>query len=493
MSVAPCNNTGSRNLEFAGITGHVPPYNGVWIMLLARVAKTIHRYRMFEPGQCAGVAVSGGADSVCLLHVLLELAPQWGLTLCVLHLNHGLRGQESRRDEEFVRDLAARLGLAVTVRAVDVAAAPDNLEQAARHARLAFFRDQLAAGSVSRVALGHTRSDQAETVLFRFLRGSGSAGLAGIRPATDDGLVRPLLEEDRAQVEQYLRQRGIAWREDSSNASLQFARNRIRHHLLPQLERDWNPAIRHTLSQTADWAQAEEEYWDAEIHRLAPSHLAERDGAVIATADSLRGLPLAAARRLVRHALDRTRGDLRGVDFGHIAAILKLASIPEGHGRVQAPGVEVIRSFGWLRFSRPGANRGPVAGYCLAASVPGIVRVPGTDIAISLELIEKAETIEPIDCVYNGETGFIDWRILSGALEIRNWRPGDQYQPMGSTGEEKIKTLFQKARIPLWERRQWPVITDGPAIVWTRRFGPAERFVARPGCAAMLQIREAAS
>jgi tRNA(Ile)-lysidine synthase len=461
-------------------------------MLADRVAETIHRYRMFEPGQHAGVAVSGGADSVCLLYLLLELAPRWDLRLSVLHLNHGLRGEESQQDEEFVRSLAARLGLEATVRAADVAASPDNLEQAARDARLAFFREHLAGGSVARIALGHTRNDQAETVLFRFLRGSGGAGLAAIHPVTAGGIVRPLLAADRAEVEQYLRRRGIAWRQDSSNASLQFARNRIRHQLLPQLRREWNPAIGDTLTRTADWALAEEEYWEAEIGRLAARHLVERDGAIVAGVESLRELPLAAARRLVRRALERAKGDLRGVNFDHIAAILKLASAAVGHGRVAAPGVEVTRSLDWLRFVPRGADPSKT-GYRFEAPVPGTLRVPGTGIAISLELIEKAETLESADSVYNGETGCLDWHSLSGSLELRSWRPGDQYQPRGSTGEEKIKILFQKARIPLWERRQWPVVTDGSAIVWTRRFGPAAPFAARPGCAVVLRIREAGS
>jgi len=146
--------------------------------MVSRIERTIERYHMFQPGQSVGVAVSGGADSVCLLHVLLELAPRWDLRLSVLHLDHGLRGEESRGDARFVRELAGRLGLPVCIREVQVAAAPDNLEQAARKARLAFFRERIASGAVERVALGHTRSDQAETVLFRFLRGSGTAGLA---------------------------------------------------------------------------------------------------------------------------------------------------------------------------------------------------------------------------------------------------------------------------------------------------------------------------
>jgi tRNA(Ile)-lysidine synthase len=456
--------------------------------MLSTVAETIRRHRMFEAGQHVGVAVSGGADSVCLLHVLLELAPRWDLHLSVLHLNHRLRGEESCQDEQFVRELAARLGLPAIVHAADVAAVDDNLEQAARHARLAFFREQLAA-SMTRIATGHTRNDQAETVLFRFLRGAGG-GLAAIRPVTREGIVRPLLDVSRAAVEQYLRERGIPWRDDSSNASLQFARNRIRHQLLPQLAREWNPAIGEALHRAADWTLAEEAYWDAEIARLAAQFLTERHGAVLFRAAILRELPLAAARRLVRHAIERVKGDLRGIDFDHIAAIIQLGSFSHGHGRVQVPDLEAERSLDWVRLANSSAARISAPGYRLPAPVPGLVPIPGTDFAISFEMVQEPETGSPPDSVYNGETGCLDWYALSGPLEIRNWKPGDRYQPKGSAGEEKIKILFQQARIPQWERRQWPVLTDGSVIVWARQFGVAAPFAAHPACTRVLRIRE---
>jgi tRNA(Ile)-lysidine synthase len=460
-------------------------------MLLSTVAETIRRHQMFSRGQRVGVAVSGGADSVCLLHVLLELAPEWDLRPAVLHLNHGLRGEESCQDERFVRELADRLGVPAILRAVDVAATPGNLEEAARRARLAFFHEQIAAGDLDRVATGHTGNDQAETTLFRFLRGSGGAGLAGIRLVTSEGLVRPLLEVTRAEVEEYLRERGIAWREDSSNASLRFARNRIRHQLLPQLAAEWNPAIVETLRRAADCASVEEQYWEAETGRLAAQFLGERDGAVLVRVEVLRQLPLATARRLVRRALETAKGDLRAVDFGHIAAIMKLVMSGAGHGRVQAPGVEVERSLDWLRFVNSRKARKPFEGYQLRAPVPGVVRVPGTAKAIALELIEMPETIGPRNSVYNSETGWVDWCVVSGSLEIRNWRPGDRFQPAGSAGEDKIKTLFQNARIPRWERRHWPVVTDGSAIVWAARFGVAAPFAANPASTMLLRIREA--
>jgi tRNA(Ile)-lysidine synthase len=338
------------------------------------------------------------------------------------------------------------------------------------------------------VALGHTRNDQAETVLFRFLRGAGTAGLAGIRPVTDGGIVRPLLEIDRSEVEGFLRSRGIVWREDSTNASPEFARNRLRRGLLPQLAREWNPAIVENLSRTADWALAEEAYWEGEIDQLAPQALTEREGAVLVRAKTLTALPLATARRLVRRAIERAKGDLRGIDFGHVAQVLDLAANREGHGRLQSTGLDILRSFEWLRFSRPGVRR---PDFQATAQVPGVVRVPGSGVEISLELIERTESSDGPHSVYNeDETSCLDWCSLSGPLEIRNWRPGDHYQPRGSAGAEKIKTFFQDARIPLWERRNWPILLNGPSIVWARRFGPASAFAARSDSRVLLVVRE---
>ncbi len=227
---------------------------------------------MFAPGQRVGVAVSAGADSVCLLHTLAELASRWNLTVSVLHLNHQLRGKESDADEEFSRILAGQLGLQFHCRQVDVRrvaqASRDNLEQAARRVRKEFFLDFLTRGVLDRVALGHTRSDQAETVLFRFLRGAGTAGLAGMRPVTPEGFVRPLIDTTRSEIHDYLVSRGIRWREDSSNNDRAFARNRIRQDLLPALTRDWNPSLPDTLGGVALIARDEEDYWDAEVARL---------------------------------------------------------------------------------------------------------------------------------------------------------------------------------------------------------------------------------
>lgn len=465
--------------------------------MLERVFESIIRYSMFEKGQRVGVAVSGGADSVCLLHVLLELAPRCDLRLSVLHLNHELRGDESRLDASFVQDLATRLGLETHFAATDVGRicreTGENLEQAARHARRDFFLPFLKGGLLDRIALGHTRSDQAETVLFRFLRGSGTAGLAGIRPVTAEGLVRPLLDIERAEVEQYLRDRGISWREDATNHSAQFARNRIRRDLLPALTREWNPSLCDTLARTANWALEEETYWEAELDSLSRAYLRMNPPAVFLSAPSLISLPRAVGRRLIRRAVECAKGDLRGINFEHIDRILVMAGTAEGHGRLQIPGTDVFRSFEWLRFAPPGTDRLENRNFRFVLEIPGQLTAPDRLSTISMEVVEKPDPVQTPDCGYNEVVSWLDWNRLSGSLELRNWRPGDQYRPVGRSREEKIKFLFQEARVPLWERRHWPIITDGEAIIWARRFGPAFNYAADAASQAILKISEIAS
>jgi tRNA(Ile)-lysidine synthase len=452
------------------------------------VLRTIARYGMFAAGARVGVALSGGADSVCLLHLLHELAPGWGLKLWALHLNHGLRGAESDADERFCRELAARLGVEFVAEQAQLEGTGENLEQAAREARAAFFERQKASLGLDRIATGHTRSDQAETVLFRLLRGTGTPGLAAIRPVDARGRVRPLIEVSRADVRGFLEAAGIAWREDSSNQSRAFARNRIRLELLPQLEREWNPAIEPALARTAELAAEEEAYWEAEVERRFPEVFRQQGEYWIGEREPLLALGRALGRRLVRRAMERVRGDLRQIEFAHVEQVLALLESSEGSGRTVAPGVDVIRSFDWLRLARPGLDHVNRRNYRFDVTVPARVALPGTDLVLCLQLFRN-----PPGGAYNSTSrAGLDAARLRAPLTVRNWRPGDQYQPAGRESEQKLKTLFQESRIPLWDRAKWPIITCGTEIVWARRFGAAEGFVARTGAQEVVRVEEMA-
>lgn len=457
--------------------------------MLDRIAATIVRHRMFEAGQRVGVAVSGGADSVCLLAALHALASRWALALSVLHLNHNLRGEESAADARFVEALAAQYGLPLTAEVAQIESAGQNLEQAARGARQDFFDRERRRQGLDRIATGHTRSDQAETVLFRFLRGTGIAGLTGILPVTREGLVRPLIDVSRDEARDYLQQHGIAWREDSTNGLPCFARNRIRADLVPRLVADWNPALEQNLAQLATLARDEQLYWDGEIERLFQATFSPLGAFWVHSLETSRPLGAAVMRRLFRRAIAQIRGHLRQVEFAHIERLLELAATDEGHGRVILPGVDVIRSFQWLRFGVPGAENGLWRNWRLPVAPPAEVAVPGAGFSLSLQLIGNQDVLAPGD--YNvGRGNELDWATLTEPLVIRNWRPGDEYRLAGRKSPQKIKILFQNSRIPLWERRNWPILTSGGVIAWASRFGAADEFCISHETKEVLRIEE---
>lgn len=452
------------------------------------MSEVIRRYAMFAPGGRVGVAVSGGADSVCLLHLLHQLAPRWNLHLSVVHVDHGIRGAASAADAEFVRALAAEFGLPFHFRKADVPAIRDNLEQAARHVRQEFFRELLVAGAAGRIATGHTRSDQGETVLYRLLRGSGLAGLSGIQPVTREGIVRPLIESTRGDVLDWLRGAGIHWREDETNQDPGYARNRIRHELLPQLREQYNPQIDDTLANLADIARDEEAYWSSVILPVKK----EADVCLLRISELTR--EPAVGRRLIRRAIEALKGDLRQIEFQHVQRVFKMACSEQGHGRAQIPGVDVFRSFDWIRLAPQGYDSGRERDFSIALRPPETVKIPGTGQEISFQLIDRQSTSSP-EAPCDSLIEELDWQKIvlaggAGVLEVRNWRPGDHYRRAGQTNEQKIKHLFQEARVPLWERRSWPILTACGKIVWCRGFGPATEFAASQLSTTILRIRD---
>ncbi len=410
--------------------------------------------------------------------------------LSVLHVNHGMRGDEARRDAEFVEAIAGRYGLPFLLREADVpslaAENGENVEQAARNARYAFFRGLLLEGVVDRVATGHTRSDQAETVLHRILRGAGLTGLAGILPVTGDGIVRPLLNVDRREIEEWLNARGIGWRQDSTNRDTALARNRLRHVTLPALRDAYNPQLDSALATLAELAREEEEYWAATVP--APEL---RGGCVYMKTAELLNSPAAMARRRLRAAMEAVKGDLRQIEFAHIERVLEMAREQEGSGRAQLPGLDVYRSFDWLRVAPARHDHMRLRNFEFAAPLPSETPLPGggrIELAFAASNDSQGCDTVKMDLDQSKLLGLL--RENGEPFTLRNWRPGDRYQPLGHPREEKLKTLFQRHRIPLWERSSWPVLEAKGEILWSRRFGAASGYAAPSGSATVVQIRE---
>jgi tRNA(Ile)-lysidine synthase len=446
--------------------------------VLEKVRAAVERHRMIPAGTRVAVAVSGGIDSVVLLDVLREIAPK----LAVLHLNHRLRGAESDEDERFVSRLAADCELPFRSEAIDLPAG--NCEQEARLARLDFFRRVIADGFADRVATGHTLSDQAETVLYRLLRGAGTAGLSGIRAVTDDGRIRPLLDCSRAEIESWAGERALQWREDRTNDDVAFARNRIRHSLLPLLTRDFSPAVPEILAATARMALDEEDYWTRQTADLFAAVAQRKGSAVLLNVEALRSLHPALARRIVRRGVASVKGNLRGLDLRHVDAVLQLAASEGGHGRLQAPGLDVFRSFEWLRIAPPRVVSRFALDYTIPVTGPATIRPEGSETAIFLEI---RDVLERGNYTMRGDE--LDWERLAPPVELRNWHPGDEFQPPERT-RRKLKTLFQEARVPIWDRHLWPVLTSAGRIVWTRGFGTADGFLPGGRTRTVLRVYE---
>jgi tRNA(Ile)-lysidine synthase len=355
----------------------------------------------------------------------------------------------------------------------------------------------IACGAVHRVATGHTRTDQSETVLFRILRGSGLSGLSGILPVTAEGLVRPLLEIDRSEIEAWLRQRGIAWREDETNRDPTYARNRLRHEILPLLRDSFNPQLDQALANLATLARDEEGYWEAEIAGLIQQPTTNNQPLVLPVSQ-LSEAPPALARRLVRRAVEIVKGDLHGIDFAHVERVLEMARSLEGHHRLQAPGLDICRSFDWIRIATARPEAPGARDFFVPLQIPGSVELPASGTRIVLQVLEKDDSTQPwvqIPCAKVVDE--LDWQRFRGGdgapgLELRNWRPGDQYRRVGQTKPEKVKFFFQQARVPLWERRDWPIITYHGKIVWARRFGAAAEFATGPETRSVLHVAETA-
>ena len=446
------------------------------MVLVESFFEFVRRYPVLAAAQRVGVAVSGGGDSVALACLARECFS--GLTL--LHMNYGLRGVESNLDEAFVRDLALRLNCDLLVeRVVPLGRSEDEL----RRLRYEWF----SRCEVDAVLTGHTREDQAETVLFRLVRGTGPVGLAGISPVLDGRIYRPLLEVGRGRIRAWLESQGIGWREDSSNLDLGYRRNWIRHELLPVLRRELNPEVDRALGNLAEIVWDESEWIDGLVRvRLDGMVWREGDGVVLDCAKFC-AEPLGLRRRLMRELMERVKGDLRELEFAHVEGALRLSDEKEGNGRIQVPGLDLMRSFGLLRVIRLEVLQAmPERNFRVDFPVPGKVVVPeGAGIVVS--------TVDP-GCNYNESGGSLDWDRLFAAvdaerrLELRNWRPGDSLVRGGSAEPEKVKELFQKHRIPLWRRRAWPIVVLGDLPVWVAEFGPTADFAVRPDTRTVLRI-----
>jgi tRNA(Ile)-lysidine synthase len=480
-----------------------------------RLLHSLQRQEMVCAGERVGVAVSGGADSVALLLLLLELREKLGIVLSVVHFNHKLRGKASDADEAFVAKLAAKHGLEFHSASVDIAKKAKkeraNIEDAARRARYDYFRSLAEAGVCGRIAVAHTADDQAETVLAHILRGTGLAGLGGIHPVAG-AVIRPLLSVRRSELRRFLRARKQAWREDATNRDTKRMRARIRRKLLPLLQKQFQPAIVEHLVTLAELAREDEAFLDAraeervrvlvqkkgERARIGIDNLLEpRKKKEFCTPTGSGQAPnaedtektqgtIALSKRMVRRIVGGLKPRAGQLGAGHVEAVLELARNGQNGSSLPLPGgVEVRRERDALVFQAV-----ENAEVQTAHSAPREY-----EYKIDLANGTRGVGIKELECVFR--LTVIDWpakRVetsTSGAvldrdrlrfpMVLRNWRPGDRLRPQGHRSTHKLKRLLNEKRVSRWERDGWPVLTSGGVLVWARGFPVAAEFAANEG------------
>jgi tRNA(Ile)-lysidine synthase len=439
--------------------------------LIGAVRETIARYGMFAMGDRVLMAVSGGPDSVVLTHILNTIAGDYSLQLAIAHLNHSLRGQESDRDAEFVAALAEKFDLPCYLEKKDVKTFQRRRrlspEEAARRVRYEYYDAVSANAGFNKIALGHHSDDNAELVLMNLLRGSGPLGLSGIAPLRDSKIVRPLIHLKRSEILEYVSAKNIAFVTDTSNTDPAYRRNQIRHHLIPELKKSYNPAIVGSLNRLGEILQAENQWMEQILEPVfADSILDQTSDGIRLALSKFNKMHRAAGRRIIRKAILSVKHDLRRITFSHVDAVLDLAGKTRTGGFLDLPdGIRVIKDIAVLTIKKEDREcPTDIVDYHYTISAEGTTPITEAQVAIKLVRIDIDDVPDFKDAGTN--RAFFDRDCLRFPLVVRNFQPGDRFSPLGVAGTQKLKKFFINNKIPARQRYKCPLLVSENKIIW---------------------------
>jgi tRNA(Ile)-lysidine synthase len=402
------------------------------------------------------VALSGGPDSVAMLHTLRSLRERFGYRIAAAHLNHAIRGAEADRDEAFVRELCARCEVNLIVeRARGLSADMPNLEERAREVRQAFLSAAADRIGADYIAIAHQADDQAETVLMRMLRGAGAAGLAAMAERGPGRIIRPMLDVTRDDVNAYLKSIGENFVNDSSNQSAALLRSHVRAELMPMLERNYAPGLRGRLVQLASEMRALDDFV-GEAARRELATLASEDGLDISRFAQLHP---ALQAELIRQYIRQMTGNLRRIERVHIEAIRHLCLEGPPNGSLDVPGLRITREYAQLRIGPPSPQ--PSTPFMIKLN-EGTVKIPQAGFVFETKMFAHGMVATPSSKM----EALFDGAEASGELIVRTFRHGDRVAPLGMTGHRKIKHLFIDNKLPISRRASFPIVELKGAIAW---------------------------
>ncbi|MCG0275788.1 MAG: tRNA lysidine(34) synthetase TilS [Thermosediminibacteraceae bacterium] len=437
--------------------------------------ETVNKYQMLQWGDLVLVGVSGGPDSVCLLHLLLRFREEFGISLAVAHLNHSFRGLEADEDEAFVKDLAGKWGLPYYSEKVDVPAYIRETglspEDAARRVRYAFFERVRKKIGARRVALAHNSNDREETVLMNIFRGTGLEGLVGIEPVRGP-YIRPLIEVERSEIEEYLKREGIPYRIDSTNLQTYYFRNKLRLELIPLIKRDYCPHLSAALKRLSEIAAMDVSLLEELTVKAYSETTRKMPEGVMINLKKFGELHEALKFRVVRKAVEEILGNLQDFEYRHARMIVEfIREKPTGSSLDLPHGLTGEKSYEHFYIYKEVPPR--VTDFCYELSVPGEVVIPEAKVTITARVIEKSEGIS---LPTNSQVAYLDYDKIKGGLAVRNRRPGDRFVPLGSTFFKKLQDFFVDSKVPARERDRVPLVISEDQIVWVCGMRIDDRF-----------------
>ncbi|MHB8092171.1 MAG: tRNA lysidine(34) synthetase TilS [Syntrophales bacterium] len=445
--------------------------------MLNTVRKTIADNLLLRRGEHVLAAVSGGPDSVALLRILEILAGEYSLKITVAHLNHGLRGEDANRDEDFVRILSEKRNIAFITKRVDIRERQKktgkSIEESSREERYRFLYETAAGCGAEKIATGHHRDDQVETFFINLLRGAGMDGLKGIAPIRDDYLIRPLLYVSRSEILEFLSREGLPYRMDSSNSDQTFLRNSIRNWLLPELTKRYNPQLAAGVARTAEIIRQEDDYMLDVVRQLAVSWgISQGDREIAIPLSEFLQQHRAIQARLIKFLLEGMTAFEKRIGCLHIEAVLELCHKKDNRFRKldlpartlveKRAAVLKIMKVSDLRTAE-GVSKSKEGVFEREVKIPGTISLPEINMNIRAAMIDKPGFAE---FKSHPEAAFIDYDCIHPPLFVRNWRYGDRIDLLGLGGTKKLKKYFIDRKIPSAQREAIPLLVDAQSVIW---------------------------
>lgn len=443
--------------------------------MLNKVKETIKKHNMLAMGDRIVVAVSGGADSVALLKALSIISSEYNLFIVAAHFNHGLRGEESDSDESFVENLSKSMGVVFESGYVDIPSLikkkGGSTETICRNERYKFLRNMQKKHKADKIALGHNLDDQAETVVMKFLRGSGMKGLRGILPMRDEIYIRPLISITRKKILNFLKKEEIKHVTDSSNIEDTYLRNRIRNRLIPELRENYNPGLVENLGHMANIIRTEDDYIKTTVEEILESwDINRNEGEIRIKIPELVKLHKAIQWRIIKTLLQNYSPSKKGVGYIHVKSVMDLVDGDNPSGTLNLPFyLEVRREYDLIIVSEKKPHKN--GEFCYDIEIPGTVAIKELDIKVNFHLIDKISSTN----FNESSTVFMDYDQISFPLVIRNVKSGERIQPFGMNGTKKLKSFFIDEKIPKNRRREIPLLVDQKSVLWIMGMRLCER------------------